>query len=267
MQCPYCISEISDQALACPHCARDLYLIKPLLEKIEALEQQLRDLPAGAETTPPTVIETVPAELDQTPTSEPAVASPAPFGTRTDWLLLWLAPLLLLLVAHAVITVTFDLNTLYLRLVSLLIPLPFAFLLMRRERAFPFWTGAGFIMAVLAVLGMSGVISVVDRIPFLPQDAREWRELAEYAASIGFSYLTGLLLGRLVRQKPEAISPEAAKGLTVKVVTLISTGSKRAEQLQATVKKVNEVKGSLTALTTAALSAYTGLQGFLGRGG
>jgi hypothetical protein len=30
MRCPYCISEIDDAALACPHCARDLYLFKPL---------------------------------------------------------------------------------------------------------------------------------------------------------------------------------------------------------------------------------------------
>jgi hypothetical protein len=254
VQCPYCISEVSDQALACPHCTRDLYLIKPLLEKIEALEQQVQELAGNAQAAAPAI-------------DTPAALQPVPFGTRADWLLLWLAPLLLLLAAHGVITVIYDLNTLYLRLVSLLIPLPFAFLLMRRQRSFPFWLGAGFTMAVLAVLGMSGVISLVDHTPLWPQDAREWREFAEYAASIGFSYTTGMVLGRMLRQKLEAVSPAAAKGLTVKVVTLLSTSKKRADQLQATVKKVQEVRGTLTALTTAGLSAYTGLQGFFGRGG
>lgn len=256
MKCPYCLSEVSDQALACSHCTRDLYLIKPLLEKIEALEQQLRELAESAEAAAPV------NDIAAAPTPQPVL-----YGTRADWVLLWLAPLLLLLAAHATITVIFDLNTLYLRLVSLLIPLPFALLLMRRERLFPFWLAAGFAMAALAVLGMSGVISLVDRIPVLPQDAREWREFAEYAASIGFSYATGLVLGRMRRQRQEAVAPQAASGLTVKVVNLLSTGKVRAGQLQATVKKVQEVRGTLTALSTAALSVYTGLQGFFGRGG
>lgn len=255
MKCPYCLSEVSDQALACPHCTRDLYLIKPLLEKVEALERQLQELASA----------TAAAAVDDE-VAAPA-PPPVPYGTRADWVLLWLAPLLLLLAAHATITVILDLNTLYLRLVSLLIPLPFAFWLMRRERLFPFWLAAGFAMAALAVLGMSGVISLVDRVPVLPQDAREWREFAEYAASIGFSYATGLVLGRMRRQRQEAVAPQAAGRLTLKVVNLLSTGKVRAGQLQATVKKVQEVRGTLTALSTAALSVYTGLQGFFGRGG
>lgn len=255
MKCPYCLSEVSDQALACPHCTRDLYLIKPLLEKIEDLERQLQELAGSAAATA--------AVGDQAAPPPP----PVPYGTRADWVLLWLAPLLLLLAAHATITVIFDVSTIYLRLVSLLIPLPFALLLMRRERLFPFWLGAGFAMAVLAVLGMSGVIGLVDQVPVLPRDAREWREFAEYAASIGFSYATGLVLGRMRRQSQDAVAPEATRGLTVKVVNLLSTGKVRAGQLQATVKRVQEVRGTLTALSTAALSAYTGLQGFFGRGG
>ncbi len=254
MKCPYCLSEVSDQALACPHCTRDLYLIKPLLEKIEALERQLQELAGSAAA----------AAGDEAAVPAP---QPVPYGTRADWVLLWLAPLLLLLAAHATITVILDLNTLYLRLVSLLIPLPFALLLMRRERLFPFWLGAGFALAALAVLGMSGVISLVDQVPVLPRDAREWREFAEYAASIGFSYATGLVLGRMLRQRQDAVAPQGARGLTMKVVNLLSTGKVRAGQLQATVKKVQEIRGTLTALSTAALSAYTGLQGFFGRGG
>ena len=43
MRCPYCVSEIDDKALACPRCARDLYLFKPLLEKIGQLEKTLAE--------------------------------------------------------------------------------------------------------------------------------------------------------------------------------------------------------------------------------
>ena len=48
MRCPYCVSEIADEALVCPVCKRDLYLFKPLLERIEQLEKQVADKDALA---------------------------------------------------------------------------------------------------------------------------------------------------------------------------------------------------------------------------
>ena len=42
MKCPYCISAIDDAASACPHCTRDLTLLRPLLLKIETLEASLQ---------------------------------------------------------------------------------------------------------------------------------------------------------------------------------------------------------------------------------
>lgn len=253
MQCPYCISEVDDEALACPHCTRDLYLVKSLRDKIDVLEARVRELEAGT-----------PA-ADATEPVEPPPLPQAPYGTPLEWAALWLAPLLLLLIAHAAITVVLDLNTVYLRLVSLLIPLPFAVLLMQRQRTLPFWLVAGFVMALLAVLGMSKVIAMVDHTTVLPQDAREWREFIEYAASIGFSYATGIFLGRLLRQRTETLDMNAAKNLTTRVVTLLSRGKHHAERIQSTVEKVSELRTKLTALSTAALSAYTGLQSFFGQ--
>lgn len=39
MQCPYCQSSIPDSALSCSFCTKDLYLFKPLLQKIASLEE------------------------------------------------------------------------------------------------------------------------------------------------------------------------------------------------------------------------------------
>jgi hypothetical protein len=171
-----------------------------------------------------------------------------------------------LLVLHLLITVVYDLNTLYLRIVSLLIPLPFGWLLMHRHRRhFGLWTVAAFVMATLAVLGMSSITHLVDYTPILPQDRREWKEFIEYAASIGLSLVTGLLLGRMLwNRREQTRQPSQAQGLALRLVKLASQGQQSADKVQNSVKKLNELGNSLAVAGTTAASIYTGLQGFLG---
>lgn len=252
MQCPYCTTEISDNALACPHCAHDLYLFKPLLRKIEALEARVAEL------------EKVPqlnAATAQADPFEPA-AAPAPSTTLAVWATYWLAPLLILLLAHFTITVAYDLKTVYLRIASLLIPFPFAFYLMRARRHFGSWSAAAFALGAVAAWGMSAVIALVDGIPVLPQDAREWREFIEYAASMGLAYLAGMILGAHMRTRKENAERQAGE-LTIQLARLITSGSQSAEKLNATIGKLRELSNSLTVAATSAAAAYAGLKGFI----
>ena len=49
MECPYCLEEVKDGAAACPHCGRDLSafkLIKPIMDRVSALENRLDSLEA-----------------------------------------------------------------------------------------------------------------------------------------------------------------------------------------------------------------------------
>jgi len=48
---------------------------------------------------------------------------------------------------------------------------------------------------------MSAITSLVDSTPLLPQNLFEWREVIQYASSIGFSFITGMLLGALSLSK------------------------------------------------------------------
>jgi uncharacterized membrane protein len=252
MQCPYCTSEISDNALACPHCAHDLYLFKPLLQKIEALEARVAELEKAPQQNAATV---------QADRLEPA-AAPAASTTLATWVTYWLAPLLILLLAHFTITVAYDLKTVYLRIASLLIPFPFAFYLMRTRRHFGSWSAAAFTLGAVAAWGMSAVIALVDGTPVLPQDAREWREFIEYAASMGLAYLAGMILGAHLRTRKENAERQAGE-LTVQLAKLITSGSQSAEKLNATISKLRELSNSLTVAATSAAAAYAGLKGFI----
>jgi cation transport ATPase len=252
MQCPYCTSEISDNALACPHCAHDLYLFKPLLLKIEALEARVAELEKAPQQNAATV---------QADSLEP-VAAPAASSTLAAWAIYWLAPLLILLLAHFTITVAYDLKTVYLRIASLLIPFPFAFHLMRERRHFGSWLAAAFALGAVAAWGMSAVIALVDGTPVLPQDAREWREFIEYAASMGLAYLAGMILGAHMRNRREHAERQASE-LTVQLAKLITSGSQSAEKLNATIGKLRELSNSLTVAATSAAAAYAGLKGFI----
>jgi hypothetical protein len=44
VKCPYCAEDFADAALVCKHCGRDFLFIRPLWEKIQTLEADLRSL-------------------------------------------------------------------------------------------------------------------------------------------------------------------------------------------------------------------------------
>ena len=254
MRCPYCVSEIDDAALACPHCTRDLYLFKPLLQQIGDLEARLSALEGGATGRVHSAI--APHELLM---AEPEVREKMQFG---DGLKLAGVPILLLLLAHALITVVYDANTIYLRLVSVLLPLPFGFLLTAHSLRGPLSTaGTAIIVAVLSVFGMSVLTSAVDHVPVLPGDLRERREFLEYAASVAFSYSTGIILGNMSRRRGRVMAQQGA--MSVALARLVSSGAESTVRFQSAVKKFNDFGGALTAAATTAASLYMGLQGLI----
>ena len=258
MHCPYCISDINDEAVVCPVCRRDLYLFKPLLTRIEALERQVAEQDEVV-----TELRNAPTRIEAAQGALSLDDEPEVFPDIAEWLSYWLTPLALLLLAHGLIVIVYDLNTIYLRVVSLLIPLPFGMLLASRHRR-PRWllTLMAISLSGLAVLGMSALTSLVDGTPIMPSGLREWREFLEYAASIGLSLATGLIIGRMSRQKAQA---QRAAGLSVALARLVSNGAEKTEQFQAMVRKFNDLGGTLTAAGTTLAAVYAGLQGVIGK--
>ena len=166
------------------------------------------------------------------------------------------------MLAHWLLLFVYDARPLYLRVASMIIPIPFAFLL---QSAYPsrLWPSAvaGFATACLAVLGMLLVTAMIDKVPVLPQTTRDMREVLEYAASIGLAFMTGLFLAeaaawrRQTMEKPPKIVVIIAKALTPNEDG--EFGIERAA------KRVDKLVKAATPAATGAASVYAGIKALL----
>ena len=131
-------------------------------------------------------------------------------------------PSLLLVVTHILVTISFDMSPLTLRLASVVIPILFGFsacplhkVSMRGAIALGLLTAAVSVFAMLIVTGLH------DHVPILPDVWVEWREVFEYSASIFLAFVSGNILGVLIFQvmprllaqggKPNALALKTAR--------------------------------------------------------
>jgi len=262
MNCPYCLSEVAEEASVCKVCTRDLYLFKPMMAKVAELEKRLEEIPNQD------AYEHRIAEL-QLLLDEQVQKQVEPRSLALSLLdvVIYIGiPLVLLLAAHGLITIVYDTKPLYLRLISIVLPLPFGYFLFKGapRGLFPWFMGVVF-LAISSVIGMSWMTSLVDGSPIWPQNAFEWREVLEYSASIAFSFLTGMLLGGVAYASKQRYLRKASINPFLKaVVTGLGEGRISPTSLHGLMKKLQEYGGTIVALGTTAVSIYTGLKGIIG---
>lgn len=174
----------------------------------------------------------------------------------------------LLLLAHWLIVIVYDLRLVLLRIASIAIPLVFAIAFtLKRRIVLRHECAIALAIAVIAVLGMSYVTSVVEKTTWLPENAREWRETLEYVASIAFAYLTGVLassawqghVGRSSGRVGDA-TLRLAQRLAKATGQALETGSKVGKQ----VKTIHDVINTAIPAATAVVSVVTGVNSILG---
>lgn len=254
MDCPFCGEAVKDDAPVCKTCARDLRLAHPVMAEVRGLVIEL---------------ETLRRDLDRVNAALYRARAPLRYFAVAG-LLYVLVPTVLLVAAHVVVTILLNLSPLYLRVASFIIPLPFGLgshLFHRVGIRGALLTGL--VTAALAVLCMLTVTGVNDNVPILPASWLEWREVAEYSASIALAFGTGNILGILLLQTLHNTMVQTSKPnpAAYRLARLLGqhVGEEQLRRRAKVIQDLMRTAGPLAgAAGTAIGSVYAGLKGIVG---
>jgi hypothetical protein len=254
MECPFCAETIKDEALACKHCSRDLRVVRPVLLEIQDIVAERDKLRR---------------ELDRAGARLQQTKHPIRYFALLVALYV-MTPTILLVVAHFVVTIALNVSPLYLRLASVIIPVPFGFATYPMHKTG--FRGAfvlGAATAALSVTCMLTVTGVNDGVPILPVSPGEWREVFEYGASIALAFGSGNILGLMVFQVLPLILSQGGRpnAAAFRIARLLGqhVGEEQLRRRARLIQDLLQTAGPLAGVVITAIgSLYAGLKGVLG---
>jgi hypothetical protein len=176
----------------------------------------------------------------------------------------------MLVAAHFLIIVVLDLSPFYLRFASMVIPLPFGFVLLWLSHHGVRWSVFdGILIGLISVVAMLTVVAFVDRVPILPETFRDWRETLEYVASIALANITGSVIALLARRMlPRTLDATGAPSPIAMTMARIIGRHVGEQALRRRAQKIQDNFGTIAtaaaALGAGAGSIYTGIRALMG---
>lgn len=246
--CPYCYSDIHERAVICPKCGQHLSLVEALSKQVAVLQAGVQA--SGAQLVQASGNEAV-LEASLSP-SKPAASTDQPIRGRLAYVAaVWLMPLVLLLLAHGLTAFVYDARLIYQRLIAIVLPLPFGFLVRTYSKQHALlWGLAAAALGVASVLGMSAINAWVDKTPLWPEGMIEWRDAFEFAVGIALSFFTGMLLRRNLESVTRRSQADRASG---------------SSHLSASsgIKQLSSLIELLQPLVAGAVAIYAGLKALI----